>query len=478
MTTAGRHQGATSVAVRPTTALAGRLRVPGDKSISHRALIVGALADSPSSISGLSDGDDVARTAAALAACGASLRTLPGSPGTGPRWQMDGSADMLVAPAHELDMGNSGTGIRLLAGVVAGFPWSVRFTGDMSLRSRPMDRVADPLRRMGAQVDGRGPRCLPPLQVRGGQLSGIAYTVPVASAQVKSAVLLAALRAGSPSVVHEPIATRPHTEVLLLQAGADVEMVERAGGRDIHLRPGPLHGLTLAVPGDPSQAAFWVVAACVVPGSSVVVESVHAGPGRRGFIDVLRRMGADIEERPSSEAEPGIASDTVDLTVRPASLLACTVTADQAPGIIDEVPILAVAAALAEGTTVFEGVGELRLKESDRMNAVADLVTAFGATAEIRTDDLAVHGVDRLRPTRVDARGDHRVAMAAAVAALACPEGAGATVVDGWDAVVTSYPGFATDLARLGATMEPVGWPPADLPDQPGAPGTGPRGTR
>ncbi|MHB1964281.1 MAG: 3-phosphoshikimate 1-carboxyvinyltransferase [Acidimicrobiales bacterium] len=433
------------------TPLRGRLRAPGDKSISHRALLVGALAEGTSTVTGLSDGDDVGRTRVAVEALGAAV-----SDGPAGRVLVEGGRPRLHAADAPVDCGNSGTGMRLLAGVVAGLPFTTVLVGDESLSRRPMDRVAEPLRRMGADVAGRGERCLPPLRVVGGRLRGVEWSPPVASAQVKSAVLLAGLSASSPTVVHEPVATRSHTEELLALAGADIEVVDEGTGRTVRLGPSRLRPFELTVPGDPSQAAFWVVAACLVPGSEVTVTGVYGGPARRGFLDVLRRMGARVAVRPAGEG-------TVDVVAGASALRATTVTAPEIPS-LDEVPILAVAAAAAEGVTVFTGMGELRVKESDRLTAVAALVRSLGAGAEVEGDDLRVTGVGpdgRLVHAATTSGGDHRMAMAAAVAALAA--GDGHSEVGGFSVVATSYPGFLDDLRALGATAAA---PDCDDPDR------------
>jgi 3-phosphoshikimate 1-carboxyvinyltransferase len=420
--------------------LHGHVRVPGDKSVSHRALLLGALAAGESVVRGLSDGDDVARTAAALRQLGTSL--VPGAAGT---VVITGGRAALHAPSGPLDLGNSGTTMRLLAGVVAGLPFTAELTGDASLSSRPMDRVAIPLRRMGATVEGRSERCLPPLTIRGGALSGIDYTTPVASSQVKSCVLLAGLDADGETVVHEPVLTRRHTEEMLARAGAQVTEEDGPDGSHVvRLGPSELEGFELDVPGDPSQAAFWVVGACVVPGSAITVEHVYVGRGRRGFLDVLARMGADIEEVPVTG--PDDLGATADIVARFGPLHGTEVHAAEITG-LDEVPVLAVAAACASGDTVFRDVGELRVKESDRFAGVVELLSVFGARADVDGDDLCVHGTGRLVPGALDARGDHRMAMAAAVAGLAA--GNAATRIEGWTAVATSYPGFAADLAAL-----------------------------
>jgi 3-phosphoshikimate 1-carboxyvinyltransferase len=396
--------------------LRGRIRVPGDKSISHRALLLGALAEGTSVVRGLSAGEDVTRTAAAVTALGASV--------DGDR--ITGGRGRLREAAGVLDVGNSGTSIRLLAGLCAGFDWLTVLAGDESIARRPMDRVAEPLRRMGASVDGRGGGRFTPLVVRGGGLQGIDYDLPVPSAQVKSAVLLAALSAQGETVVRERVATRVHTEELLAACGADVEL----GDRRVTVRPSPLRPFELDVPGDPSAAAFWVVAACIVPGSDLVVEDVYLGPARSGFLDVLRRMGANVT----------VTDDGIHARYGP--LHATDVGGDEVPALIDEIPALAVAAAVAEGTTVFRGAAEARLKESDRLATVASELAALGGRVEPTPDGLVVTGA-RLHGAVVRSHGDHRVAMAMAVGGLAAP---GETVVEGWEAVSTSYPGFEETL--------------------------------
>jgi 3-phosphoshikimate 1-carboxyvinyltransferase len=302
----------------------GRVRVPGDKSVSHRALILGALASGESVVRGLSDGDDVARTAAALRALGADLDDTRVSGGVA----VSGGPGTLHEASAPLDVGNSGTTMRLLAGVVAGRPWTTGLTGDASLSTRPMDRVAVPLRLMGAQVEGRTERCLPPLTIRGGHLHGIDYTTPVASAQVKSCLLLAGLGAEGDTVVREPVLTRLHTEELLARCGADIaEETDERGAHVVRLTPAELAPFEVDVPGDPSQAAFWVVAACIVPGSEVTVERVYVGRGRRGYLDVLTRMGARIDEVPTTG--PGDLAATADIVARSGTLQGTEVDASE-----------------------------------------------------------------------------------------------------------------------------------------------------
>jgi 3-phosphoshikimate 1-carboxyvinyltransferase len=398
--------------------------VPGDKSISHRVLLLAALAEGRSTIRGLSDGADVVGTRRAVEALGAATAEAAGTV------VVDGGA--LGQPDDPIDVGNSGTTIRLLAGLCAAFPFVTVLVGDESIARRPMDRVAVPLREMGARVDGREGGRYPPLTIRGGGLQGITYRPPEPSAQVKGAVLLAGLGAEGETVVEEAVPTRAHTEELLARFGADVE-VGHGWVRVRRSRPAPFD---YAVPGDPSQAAFWIVAACLVPGSDLVVEDLYLGAARAGFLDVLRRMGADID------VEEGSDTGTGTVRVRAASLVGTTVDGTEIVG-LDEVPALAVAAAGATGTTRFLDVGELRVKESDRLATVSEAVNAVGALALVDGDALVVEG-GGLRGGRVHSHGDHRIAMAAAVAGLAST--GDPVTVDGWEAVATSYPGFEADL--------------------------------
>ena len=426
----------TSFAIEGGQPLRGQVRVPGDKSISHRALILAAVADGISIVRGLSTGDDVARTASALTAMGVPISVLDDGAGH----QVCGGRAHLREPEGVVDVGNSGTSIRLLAGLCAGFGWLTVLAGDASIARRPMDRVADPLRRMGARIDGRNGGRLPPLTVRGGDLRGLDYDMPVASAQVKSAILLAGLSAEGETVVREPVPTRAHTEELLAAYGADISVEdEPGGGRVIRLRPSALHPFEIDIPGDPSQAAFWVVAACIVPGSDLVVDDVYLGPARAGFLDVLAAMGADVERVGERSLRARHSPD----------LHGTAVEAHQIPGLIDEIPVLAVAAALADGVTSFAGAGELRVKESDRVATITSELAAFGVSVKPTDDGLTVKGTGgdggALKGAHVRSHGDHRVAMAMAVAAMAAD---GGSVVDGWEAVATSYPGFEDDLRR------------------------------
>ncbi len=420
----------------------GTVRTPGEKSISHRAVLFGALAEGASVIHGLSDGADVAASLAAVEALGAAVERH--DDGT---VVVHGGRARLHHPDAPLDCGNSGTSMRLLAGLVAGFDWETELVGDASLSARPMDRVAEPLGLMGATVAGHGERCLPPLLVRGGGLRGIDWTSKVVSAQVKSAILLAGLSAAGTTIVREAVTTRTHTEEMLVEAGADLTVEPWGEGRIVRVRASSLQPVDRIVPGDPSASAFFAVAGCVVPDSVVEIAGVYSGPARLGYVSVLQRMGASVTVIPG---DPG----TATIRALASSLTATVVRASEIPS-LDEIPVLAVAAAVAEGTTVFSDVGELRVKEVDRLRAVADMVEAFGAHAAIEGDALSITGVGGpLRGARFDSQGDHRMAMAAAVAALAANRGE-RSLITGFGAVETSYPTFAEEIERLAAGTAP-----------------------
>ena len=428
----------------------GVVRTPGEKSISHRAVILGALAAGDSVIRGLSDGADVGATMAAAQAMGAEVeRRDDGSV------VVHGGRSRLRQPSAPIDCGNSGTSMRLLAGLVAGFPWDVELVGDASLSQRPMDRIAEPLGQMGAAISGSGDRCLPPLRVRGGRLKGIDWTSQVASAQVKSAILLAGLSAEGTTVVREAVTTRTHTEEMLSEAGVTVTVTPWGEGRVVSLGPSDVRAVDRTVPADPSASAFFAVAGCVVPGSVVEITEVYDGPARLGFVTVLQRMGAHVVVTPDSAEGRGTATCTINAQNGP--LVGTVVSAAEIPS-LDEVPALAVAASVATGVTVFTDVGELRVKEVDRLAAVVAMVTAFGATASVAGDTLSITGVgpDRhLHGARFDSQGDHRMAMAAAVAALAAPVGE-RSMISGFGAVATSYPAFSTHLRSLTGEDNPA----------------------
>jgi 3-phosphoshikimate 1-carboxyvinyltransferase len=423
-----------ALALGGSHALRGRLRVPGDKGISHRALIFAAMADGTSRAFGLAGGDDVFRTRRALRCLGVGITTA----GSGVAVEGRG-VDALEESGAVLDCGNSGTTMRLLAGLLAGRPFLSVLTGDGSLVERPMGRVLDPLRAMGAHVDGRAGGSRAPIVVRGGDLVGVQHSLAVASAQVKTAIVLAGLQASGTTVVTEPAASRDHTERMLGALGAPVLRLDE---RAVSVTAGAPRPFELQVPGDPSSAAFWVVAAAITPGSDLTIEGVALNPSRIAFVDVLGRMGARIELATTGEQ---LGEPVGQLHVTAGPLTATTIEGAEVPAVIDEIPVLAVAAAFAEGVTEIRDAAELRVKESDRIATVRALLAGLGAGVETTDDGLVVRG-GRLRAGELDSHGDHRIAMAAAVAANAID---GESVVRNWRAVVSSYPEFTDDLAML-----------------------------
>lgn len=436
------------MSARRSGPLAGRVRVPGDKSISHRALLFGLLAIGETHVTGLLEGEDVLRTADAVRAFGGSAERL----GEG-EWRVVGvGVGGLVEPEGVLDFGNAGTGSRLTMGVVGGHPITATFDGDASLRKRPMRRILDPLVRMGAEVvsEAEGGRC--PLTIRGPREAlPIIYETPVPSAQIKSAVLLAGLNAPGKTTVIEQEASRDHTERMLRHFGAEV-VVEPHGqhGRRITLTGQPeLRGQPITVPADPSSAAFPLVAALLVPGSDIVLEHVMMNPLRTGLLTTLREMGAGIEELNRRE-EGG--EDIADLRVRAGALRGVEVPPERAPSMIDEYPVLAVAAAFAAGETRMRGLHELRVKESDRLQAVADGLAEAGVDVRIEGDDLIVTGGNgKVRGGGTAATHlDHRIAMSFLVLGLAADEG---MTVDDGAMIATSFPAFGGLMRGIGADI-------------------------
>ena len=432
---------------RPLAPLQGAVRVPGDKSISHRALMFGALAVGETRIFGLLEGEDVLCTAAAMRALGAEVVHDAGGV-----WRVAGrGVGGLIEPSNVLDMGNSGTAARLLAGIIASHPIFAVMTGDGSLRKRPMKRVTDPLALGGAQFWSREGGRLP-LAIRGAQEPRpIEYTLPVASAQVKSAILLAGLNARGETLVREPAATRDHSENMLRHFGAQVD-VERAGlGRVIRLQGQPeLRAADVHVPADPSSAAFPMVAALLVPGSVITLSHVGLNELRTGLFASLREMGGSIEIT-NPRLEGG--EEVGDLVVRAGQLRAVDVPAERAPSMIDEYPVLAVAAACADGVSRFRGLHELRVKESDRLAATAALLAANGVRVEIEGDDLIVHGTPGgpLGGGTVVTHMDHRLAMSALVLGVAAQQ---PVAVDDASFIETSFPGFVELMNGLGAAIQ------------------------
>ncbi|MBT6883310.1 MAG: 3-phosphoshikimate 1-carboxyvinyltransferase [Rhodospirillaceae bacterium] len=427
--------------------LRGTVRVPGDKSVSHRALMFGALAVGETNISGLLEGDDVLATAAAMRALGAQVTR--GEDGT---WQVFGcGVGGLAEPGNVLDMGNSGTAVRLLMGVLAGHAFPATLTGDASLRSRPMERIMKPLRDIGATfVSAEGGR-LPITMTGAVDPLPTAYEMPVASAQVKSAVLLAGLSVPGETVVIEPVPTRDHTERLLRHFGADVRVEDDPDGRRrVTLVGEPeLEGRNVVVPADISSAAFPMVAALLVPGSAVTLTGVGTNPLRAGLMDTLRDMGGDLrlENSRDEDGEP-----VADVVVRAAKLRGVDVPAGRVPSMIDEFPVLAVCAAHAEGTTRMTGLSELRVKESDRLAAMAQGLSACGVALEETEDTLTIFG-DGKAPVggaEIDSDLDHRIAMAFLVLGMASRD---AVRVAQAETIATSFPGFADMMNGLGANM-------------------------
>lgn len=426
--------------------LTGTIRVPGDKSISHRALILGGLAVGESTVEGLLEGEDVLATAGAMRAFGCEVAR--GGDGI---WRIHGRGVAgLDEPADVIDCGNAGTGARLLMGVAAQQPVTTFFTGDASLRRRPMGRITTPLAQMGVRFATREGGRLPVAVIGPETLLAIEYTLPVASAQVKSAVLLAGLAAAGETTVIEPKPTRDHTETMLRHFGAAVRVESIGGGRRITLAGQPeLTGRRVVVPADPSSAAFPAVAALLVEGSEIILPGVGTNPLRFGLFETLREMGADITfANPRIEAGEPVA----DLVVRASRLKAVEVPPERAPSMIDEYPILAVAASMAEGTTVMRGLEELRVKESDRLGAMARGLAACGVRVEVTGDDLVVHGGGNgvAGGTTIAVDLDHRIAMAFLVLGMVSEEG---LAIDDAAAIATSFPGFADLMNGAGAAI-------------------------
>lgn len=433
----------------PSGPLRGELHPPPDKSVSHRAALIGAMAEGPTRITGYLDSADTRATLRAVSAAGAEVR----------EGDVDGRGGLLVEvegiglrgprPA-EIDVGNAGTLLRLMPGWLAGQAggeWVL--DGDESIRRRPVDRIAEPLRLMGGDIEAREGR-LPPLRVRGAPLRGVDYEMPVASAQVKSCLLLAGLLADGTTTVREPFWTRDHTERLLASAGAEIR---REGGTITVAPTERLEAGDVPVPGDFSSAAFFLVAAVIVPGSEVSLREVGINRARIGLLSILSRMGVEMGGAHESDRaltveeirEPG-PEPIARLNVRCAALRGARITAEDVPAAIDELPLVALLGCFAEGPTVVSGAAELRAKESDRIAGIVDGLAGLGAEIEGREDGFVVHGTGGLRGGTLEARGDHRLAMAGAIAGLASREG---VEVRGFESVEVSYPGFERDLGSL-----------------------------
>ena len=424
--------------VEPSALTSGTITVPGDKSISHRALMLGAIADGTTSISGFLAGEDCLATLDALRAMGVEIER----PSETHVIVRGAGRNGLVRPAKALDMGNSGTAMRLFSGLLAGQTFSTELIGDASLSQRPMERVIKPLSLMGANIESSDGT--PPLHITGGRrLGGVVYRLPVASAQVKSAILLAGLYAEGDLAIVEPAVTRDHTERMLRSMGVDLKQ----GETQIMMRGGQsLSGQPIEVPADLSSAAFIVLAALLSRDAVVTIPGVGVNPTRTGVLDILRDMGADIAvDNVRLFGEEPVA----DLTVRPSRLVGIAVDPAKVPLAIDEFPLLFVAAACAEGKTTFTGIGELRVKESDRISAMADGLRALSVPVEESEDGAVIHG-GKVYGGKVDSRGDHRIAMSFAVAGTVAEW---AVQISNTDAVATSFPGFERCLAALGTDI-------------------------
>ena len=430
---------------RRAPALSGVVRAPGDKSMSHRALILGAMATGVTGIDGLLEGDDVLATARAVEAFGAGVERL----GEG-RWRVTGHGGFRQ-PAGVIDCGNAGTGVRLLMGAAAGYPITVTFDGDASLRQRPMKRVTAPLAAMGARFQWPGEEDRLPVTLTGGGLSAIDHVQSVASAQIKSAILLAGVNAAGVVTVAEPVPSRDHTERMLRAFGAEVGVLPQEPGWRITLTGGqPLTATPVSVPGDPSSAAFPLAAALIVPGSEVTVEGVMLNPLRTGLFETWREMGADLtvsNRRMAGGEEVG------DVTARHSKLHGVVVPPDRAASMIDEYPILAAVAAFADGATVMRGIGEMRVKESDRIALMAAGLQACGVAVEEEAEGFTVTGGPVRGGATVTTHGDHRIAMSHLVLGLAAAE---PVTVDEPGMIATSFPGFVELMRGLGADIAPA----------------------
>ena len=441
--------------IRGSARLRGELQMPGDKSISHRALMLALLAEGESRIAGAGDGADVRSTASICRALGAVVERSPDdATGNANYLLISPGANGLREPEADLDCGNSGTSLRLFAGILAGLPIRAVLDGDDSLRRRPVARIIEPLRSMGAVLHARSNDSLPPVTVVGRTpLDAIETRTPVPSAQVKSAILLAGLRADGTTTVRESVATRDHTERMLRARGVAVATVtgERDGEVAVRIEGGtPVQAVSERVPGDVSAAAFWLVAAAAHPDAELTLKGVSVNRTRRAVIDILRSMGADIDERPAAidAADEDAREPLADLVVRSSALRSIDLSAADVARAIDEIPILCLAAARATGTTRIRGAGELRAKESDRISGVAAGIAALGGSIDVDGDDLTIHGGRPLQGATTDSLEDHRLAMTFAIAGLLAR---GETTVLRPTSASVSYPGFFDDLERVGA---------------------------
>ena len=424
--------------VRPARRLKGEVKLPGDKSISQRAILLNSIANGTARVSNLCEGDD--RTSILGCMRGLGVEIVEHRDGSGESFEVRGrGVDGLVEPSKVLDAGNSGTAARLVTGLLASQPFFSVLTGDESLLSRPMDRVIQPLRQMGADIRGRGGDSLAPLAVRGGGLTGIDFDQPVASAQVKSSLLIAGIHADGETTVRQPALSRDHTERMMSAMGAKIDV----SGLSVTVARSELQPVDISVPGDISGAAFWLVAGAIHPDAEIRLSGVGINATRSGVLEVLNRMGASVSvENVREENDEPVA----DIVSRSSELRGVEIGGDLVPLVVDELPVLAVAASRASGTTVISDAAELRVKESDRISATVDGLARLGASIEEREDGMIIRGGGKLSGSTVSSYGDHRIAMSMAVAGL-CAEGE--TTVDGAEAAGVSYPGFWDTLASI-----------------------------
>jgi 3-phosphoshikimate 1-carboxyvinyltransferase len=432
-----------TLTVRPARDIGGEITVPGDKSLSHRAVLFSALADGTTTIDGFLPGEDCICTMRALQAMGCTIETESKT-----RLIVHGGGGKLLAPLEPLDCGNSGTAMRLMAGMLAAQPFKSRLIGDASLSSRPMKRIVDPLRAMGAKIECRGERQTAPLEIEGTPLKGIEYTLPVASAQLKSCLLLAGIFAQGTTSITEKVPSRDHTERLLAHFHAPPVIEVDGHGKTVRVRGGTkLHARDFNVPGDFSSAAFWIVAAAALPGADLTITNLGMNGTRTGLLSVLLRMGAHLRESISnSDCEPA-----GTLRVYGRRLRGTRVDGAEIPTLVDELPIIAVAAALAEGDTEIRDAQELKVKETDRITAMATNLAAFGINVDVHDDGMTVHGGGPISGARVQSFGDHRIAMSCAILGLFAK---GETTIEDTACIATSYPTFQEDLMKIAAFRE------------------------
>lgn len=411
----------------------GELEVPGDKSISHRSLMISAISSGRSKITGLSKGQDVNATRRFIELLGAEVTE------SGDSIYVEGGWDRLGAPSCSIDVGNSGTLIRIGAGLAAGIGGEFSFYGDASVNKRPMKRVFDPLRKMGVEIAASTDAETAPFTIFSQGLHGIRYQLPVPSAQVKSAILFAGLGTDDITTVIEPIPTRRHTEEMLEAAGANITITNEGSRRDISIAKSTLSPTNYRIPGDPSQAAFWIVAGLIAPNSEIIVKNIYIGQLRSDFIEILRKMGADIDINYNS-------TSSGDVISRSSNLKATEISGPSIAGVIDEIPILTVAAAFANGITRISDAAELRVKESDRISTMVKALRSFGVAVQEKEDGMDITGGLKLHAGEVQADLDHRIAMSCAVLGSAVE---GTTSIEGFECVDSSYPGFLDDLARI-----------------------------